>query len=97
MYASIRHYQFKPGKAAEVSKKAQEGFLPIISKASGFIAYYIVMEGNDMGTSISIFDSQAQAEASSQLAADYIKQNMAELYAGPPTVTSGEITVHKTV
>ena len=97
MYASIRHYQFKPGMAAEISRKTQEGFLPIISKAPGFVAYYVVVEENDMGTSISLFHSQAQAEASMRLAVDWVKQNMTGLIIGPPTVTSGEITVHQAV
>ena len=97
MYASIRHYQVKPGTSAEVTRKAQEGFVPIISQASGFVAYYVVIEENDKVTSISIFHSQTQAEASTQLAADWVKQNMAALVVGPPTVTSGEVTVHQAV
>ena len=97
MYASIRHYQVKPGTSAEVTRKAQEGFVPIISQASGFVAYYIVIEEKDRVTSISIFHSQTQAEASTQLAADWVKQNMAALVVGPPTVTSGEVTVHQAV
>lgn len=97
MYASIRHYQFKPGMAAEVAHKGQEGFVPIISKAPGFVAFYFVIEGNDRGTSISLFDSQAPADASTRLAADWVKQNVAALVIGPPTVTSGEVIVYQTV
>src|SRR5690349_18778173 len=95
MYASIRHYQIKPGMAAEIARRAQEGFLPILSQAPGFIAYYIVVEGDDRVASFSLFHSQAQAEESTRLAASFIKQNMAELYEGPLTVTSGEVTVHE--
>lgn len=97
MYASIRHYQFKPGTAAEVTRQVQEHFVPVISQAPGFVAYYVVLEEQDRGTSISLFDSQVQAEASTQLAADWVKQILAPLVVGPPTVTAGEVTVHQTV
>lgn len=59
MYASLRHYQFKPGTVAEVSRRTQEHFVPVISQGPGFIAYYVVTEENDRATSISIFESQA--------------------------------------
>lgn len=100
MYASIRHYQIKPGTLAEITRQAEEGFLPIISKAPGLIAYYIVPENKGAGstsssfTTISIFQSQAQAEASVRLAAEWVKQNLAALVEGPPIVTSGEVTLH---
>src|SRR5262249_655269 len=95
MYASLRHYQFKPGTAAEVTRLVQENFVPVIRQASGFVAYYVVFEENDRGTAISLFESQAQAEASVQLAADWVKQLLAELVVGPPTIIAGEGTVHQ--
>ena len=95
MYASIRHYQFKPGTVAEAARRTQEHFVPVISQATGFVAYYAVVEEQDRATSISIFESQAQAEASIQLAADWVKQILAPLVEGPPTVTSGEVMVHQ--
>lgn len=95
MYTSIRHYQFKPGTVAEAARLTQEHFVPVISQAPGFIAYYVVTEENDRATSISIFESQAQAEASIQLASEWVKKLLAELVVGPPTIISGEITVAK--
>lgn len=95
MYISIRHYQFKPGTVAEVSRRVQEHFIPVISQAPGFIAYYVVTEENDRATSISIFESQAQAEASIQLAAEWVKKIVSDLVVGPPTLIAGEITVAK--
>jgi hypothetical protein len=42
MYASIRQYQTTHGAAAELARRVQEGFVPIIASAPGFIAYYVV-------------------------------------------------------
>jgi len=62
MFASIRQYEFKPGKSAEVSQRVQEEFVPIISSAPGFLAYYLVIESHEVGVSVSVFETQAEAE-----------------------------------
>ena len=96
MYASIRRYKTNPGKAAELVQQVKDGFVPIISKAPGFIAYYVVDAGNDIVASVSVFQDQRGAEESNRLAADWVKSSIASLVAGPPEVTAGSVTVHKT-
>jgi len=54
MNASIRKYKTMPGKAGEVAPRVSEGFVPIISKAPGYIAYYVVDAGNDVVASVSL-------------------------------------------
>ncbi len=46
-----------------------------------------------MVASISIFETQAGAEESTRLAADWVRQNIAELVAGPPEITAGPVIV----
>ena len=95
MYASIRHYKVKSGASAEIARKVNSGFLPIISKAPGFVAYYLVDAGHDVNVSVSVFQSQAGAEESNRLAADWVKQNLAALIEGAPEITAGEVSAHK--
>ncbi len=95
MYTAIRQYKTNPGAAAEIGRLVEEGFLPIISKAPGFVAYYALDTGNDTVVSVSVFQNQAGSEESNRLAADWVKQNIASLFAGPPEVIDGEIIVHK--
>ena len=95
MYASIRRYKVNPGTSAEISRRANEGFVPIVSKAPGFVAYYLVEPGNDVVATVSVFQNKAGAEKSNQLAADWVKQNLAALIAAPPEITAGEVTTHK--
>ena len=94
MHISIRRYKVQPGKAGEVAKRAREGFVPIISKTKGFKAYYIVHAGHDSVSSISVFDTQEEADESTKQAADWVKTNLASLIVGAPEITSGEATVH---
>jgi heme-degrading monooxygenase HmoA len=96
MYASIRRYRTVEGASTELAQRVDEGFLPIISSAPGFIAYYVVDAGNDEVASVSIFQDQAGAEASNRTAADWVKGNLAKLVAGAPEIPAGLVTVCKT-
>jgi hypothetical protein len=96
MYASIRQYQTTYGAAAELARRVQEGFVPIMASASGFIAYYVVDAGDDQVASVSIFQDQAGAEDSNRMAASWARVHLAELVAGAPIVTAGAVTIHAT-
>lgn len=93
MYASIRQYQTIPRAAAELTRRVQEGFVPIIASAPGFIAYYVVDAGDDRVASVSIFQDQAGAEDSNRMAAGWVRDHLAEIVAGPPLVTAGSVAV----
>ena len=96
MYASIRRYKTSPGAAAEIAQRVNQGFVPIISQAPGFVAYYVVDAGNDLVASVSVFQNQAGSEESNRMAADWVKKNIASLFSGPPEITAGAVTVYKT-
>ncbi len=96
MYASIRRYRTSPGGAAELARRVNQGFVPIISTAPGFVAYYVVDAGNDVVASVSVFQDQAGAEESNRMAADWVKENIASLVSGSPEITAGTVTVQKT-
>ncbi len=95
MYIAVRRYKVKRGSIDEIVRSVSEGFVPLISQASGFIAYYAADAGNDIIFSVSIFRDQAGAEESTQLAADWVKQHLASLVQGPPEVTAGEVKTYK--
>ena len=93
MYIAVRQYKVKPGSIDEIVRRASEGYVPLIGQVSGFIAYYAVDAGNDLAFTVSIFQDQAGADASTRLAADWVKQNLAALVEGPPEITAGEANV----
>lgn len=94
MYIALRRYTFKAGSVAEVARRAQESFVPLLRQTSGFVSYYGVDEGNNRVTTISIFQDQAGAEESSRKAAEWVKQNLAEFMQGQPEVSAGEVKWH---
>jgi hypothetical protein len=89
-YAAVRRYEGVVDPA-EAGKRVEEGFLPIISKIDGFVAYYWIDAGDKVMVSTSVFEDEAGAEASTAAAADYVAENLAELLPNPPQVTAGEV------
>lgn len=96
MYASIRRYKTAAGAAPEIARQVNQGFVPIISKAPGFVAYSLVDAGNDTVATVSIFREQAGAEESNRMAAGWVKEHIATLLSGPPEITAGTLTAYKT-
>lgn len=95
MFASVRRYQLGKDWDDEFTRQLQDGFIPLISDAPGFVAYYSVDIGNDEVISVSIFDTQEDAERSIELAADFVAKNLVHYLPLAPEVSTGEIRAHK--
>jgi hypothetical protein len=97
MHTSIRRYEgIAPASVEEIIKRAEAGFVPIVSGAAGFIGYYLVDAGNGVITTISVFETEAAAEESNKAAASWVKENLAALVPNPPQITAGEARIVKT-
>jgi len=90
MYATVRRYEgvIDPGEAG---RRVNEGFVPLVKELPGFVAYYWVDAGGGVMASTSVFEDQAGAEASVERAADWVRENIAELLPNPPDVMTGEV------
>ena len=95
MYVTVRRYEGVTDPA-EAGRRVNEGFLAIISKVPGFVAYYWVDAGGGVMISTSVFQDQSGEEESNKLAADYVREKMASLLPKPPQITAGEAIAHKT-
>src|SRR5262245_12757107 len=95
MYTSIRRYQIDPNRVDELIRRVEEGFVPRISQAPGFVGYYVIDGGNGVVASVSVFEDQAGAEESNRVAADWVRENLAALLPNPPTITAGEVRLRK--
>ena len=95
MYAAIRQGKAKPGSAEELTRRINEGAVPILSEVPGFRAHYVVYAEDDTVTGISIFDDQASAEESNRRILDWVKQNLGPLLASPPVAMAGKVISHK--
>ena len=94
MYAVVRHYYFKKEDGERIDKLVQEGFVPLIKKARGFIRYYWLDSGEGEGASFGVFSDQAGADESIQLAANFVKEQMSTLLVQKPEVIEGPVKAH---
>ena len=96
MYAAIRRIKVQPDSITEVTQQAESGLVPLISSVPGFVEYVGVQVGEDIALTISLFETQEQAEESTRRAAEWIKQNMAPFAAGPHEIVAvGEVRFRK--
>jgi hypothetical protein len=74
---------------------ACNGFIPIVSKAPGFLAYDLVNTGHTALTTISTFEDRAGADHSDKLAEAWVKDNLESMITEPPTTMGGETGIHR--
>ena len=94
MFVAIRQYKIRLDAVETVTRQIQDGFIPLISQAPGFVEYYWLNAGNGFVVSLSIFEDQAGAAQSTEMATDYIRQHLATLFRNPPEVIEGEVLLH---
>jgi hypothetical protein len=94
MFAVIRHYHFDPKNSAEIDRRIQDDFVPIVKKTNGFVRYYWLDTGKGEGASVGVFKSKAGADESVHLAADYVKEHLSKLLNQKPEIIEGPIKAH---
>jgi hypothetical protein len=98
MHATIRRYEgIDRNSTDELVKNVGENLLPRLSKMPGFSGYYLIEAGNGVMSSVGFFDTSAQADESTRVAANWVRdEKLEKLLPNPPRITGGEVIVHKT-
>lgn len=96
MYVAIRRYRLSGGSSAtELLQQVNEGFIPIIKEAPGFLAYYALDSGNNTVTSVSVFEDRVGAEESNRRAEEWVGQNLSSMISTSPDITTGEVEAYE--
>jgi len=93
-YGVMRRYQ-TDANIQEIARRAQAGFVPIVSKLPGFATYTMLDVGGGALVTLSGFRDQASADRSTQEAASWIRDNMAQLLPNAPEITRAESRIGK--
>jgi hypothetical protein len=98
MYATIRRYEsVDQSRTGELVKKVDESLVPRLSKLPGFGGYHLIEAGNGVVSSVGFFETSAQVEESTRVASNWVREEKLEsALPNPPTITTGEVLVHKT-
>jgi hypothetical protein len=74
----VATYAIIDGTFAEIVEKTRSGLLPKFQEQPGFIRYGVADAGNKMCVSISLWKSREQALNASSMAADWVRNNLAD-------------------
>jgi hypothetical protein len=98
MQATIRRYEaVDQTRINDIVKKVDETLVPRLSKLPGFGGYHVIDAGKGVLSSIGFFDTSAQADESTRVASEWVREEKLETaMPNPPKITSGEVVVHKT-
>jgi hypothetical protein len=98
MHATVRRYEgVDQGRTDELIKKVDETLLPSLSKLPGFEGYYLIEAGNGVMSSIGLFETSTQADESTRVAANWVRDEKLETaLPNPPKITDGKVIAHKT-
>lgn len=90
MYAVVRRY--KNPKLIELLEQRKADVEAVIRQVPGFVAYYLI-KAADGGVTVTVCDDKAGTDASTQVAAGWVRQNAADVAGAPPEVTEGECVI----
>ena len=93
MFTVIRKYKVQRGAGPGLAERVREGFLPLLNQMPGLRGYQLLDGGPDILISITLFDSADQALASSEIAADWVRNNVLEFTRGAPEVVAGHALI----
>jgi hypothetical protein len=98
MFATVRRYDgIDASNRDELTKKVGESLAPRLSKLPGFSSNFLIDTGNGVMSSIGLFDTSTQANESTRVASEWVRDEKLErILKDPPKVTDGEVIVHKT-
>jgi heme-degrading monooxygenase HmoA len=93
MFSSIRKYTVRRGSVGELTRRVEEGFVPLVRRMKGFKGYYLVSGGQDVVIAMSVFETAEQALISNEMAADWVRNNVLESTTGTPEVIMGDVLI----
>ena len=94
LHASVRIYDgFEADDLDEFVAIVEDGFLPIMRATDGFFGYYLMNNGAGAVAAVSIFDTEASAQASNEKARDFVAENLIAYLPSNPSVTSGRVGI----
>jgi hypothetical protein len=96
-FASARRYAFRDGSVAALMHKVDEIFADRIEGLDGFEAYHALDCGRNEILSISVFRDQASAEASDDLALQFVGEELGEFDIERTEVIGGGVIVSRAV
>jgi hypothetical protein len=91
MYGVIRQYKIDPEQIDAIVRRSRDRFVPILSKATGFVSWTLMDAGQAGIFTASVFEDELSAD----LAAGWYKENQAALALGRPQISRGPVVIRR--
>ena len=96
MHAIMRRYEgIDTKRTDELTRKVGESLTPRLKKLDGYNGYFLIEADNGVLSSISLFETSAQADESTKLVKNWISdENFGNAIPNAPKITSGKVLAH---
>ena len=96
MHAIIRrHDGVDQNRTTELTSKVNETLMPKLSELPGFKGYYLIDAGNGVFTSLGLFETAEQGDASPRLVATWMRdEKLDTLIPNEAKIMKGKIVAH---
>ena len=95
MYAMVRRYRADHEDVDEIAHRVDQEFAETISGEPGFCDYQVVDCGDGTIVSITIFEDEEGARRSTQMAAEFVGENLGEFRIERTDAFGGEVLVSR--
>jgi len=96
MYITVRRWKYDPKRTPEILERLEAGFLPIITKAVGFVDYKVFTDESGHICSVSVFTTRAGMEDANETAKEWAAEHLIPLLQGRAEVIQGETLLELT-
>jgi len=96
MHATIRRYDgVDQNRTTELTGKVNETLVPKLRTMPGFKGYYMIEAGNGVFSTLGLFETAEQGEASNKIVSSWMHDEKFEaLLPNEPKITSGTVVAH---
>jgi len=95
MYAAIRQYELGAGSVPELIRLAEDEMADALSALPGFVRYEVILTGSDEFVSVTTFEDKESAQASNQVAAEFVRDRLQRFQLNLTSALSGEVGVSR--
>jgi hypothetical protein len=95
MFATARTYRVAAGSIDAVMHRVDRDFAEALSREPGFMTYQALEIGDDTIMTISVFSTLEQAQASNELAARWVMEELDDFDIERVGVSGGEVMVSR--
>jgi Antibiotic biosynthesis monooxygenase len=95
MYTVIREYRMTAGSVDDLMHRVDVGIADVFADQEGFLGYEVLDAGDGRIVSITTFTDRSRAQTSTELAADFVRDELGEFGIVRTAHMTGEVMVSR--